>query len=150
MSIKTWVMVGSSHLYDLFLTRNLFITPVSGEFFRDPFQNIETRKNIGVAIGYTLINTNITEWDISGGPAYQETKFVSVQAGQSSRDTTATVVLSTKFDTELNSKVDLEGIYSVTLGDEKTGGYTHHSILTIETELTETLDFDVSGVCDRV
>lgn len=136
--------------YDLFLSRNLFVTPVSAEFFRDPFLNIETRANIGIAIGYTIINTNESEWDVSGGPAYQETKFVSVQPGQDSKDSTATLILTTKFDTELNSKVDLEGTYSVTLGDSKTGGYTHRSILTIETELTDKLDFDVTGVWDRV
>ncbi len=136
--------------YDIFLSRDLFITPVSAEFFRDPFQNIEQRANIGIAVGYTIINTSESEWDISGGPAYQETKFVSVQPGQSAKDNTATLILTTKFDTELNSKVDLEGTYSITLGDSKTGGYTHRSILTIETELTNKLDFDVTGVWDRV
>ena len=58
--------------------------------------------------------------------------------------------MSTKFNTEMNSKVDLQGAYSVTLGDEKSGGYTHHSILTVETEITRRLDFDVTGVWDRV
>ena len=136
--------------FDIFLTRHLFLTPATMEFFRDPFQNIETRKNIGVAIGHTLINNNKSEWDISGGPSYQETKFVSVQPDESSKDTTATLILNTRFDTELNSKVDLEGTYTVTLGDNKTGGYTHYALLTIETELTKKLDFDVTGVWDRV
>ncbi len=136
--------------YDLFISRDLFITPISAEFFRDPFQNIEQRANLGIAVGYTIINTSESEWDISGGPAYQETKFVSVQPGQDAKDATATLILTTKFDTELNSKVDLEGTYSITLGDSKTGGYTHRSILTIETELTEKLDFDVTSVWDRV
>ncbi len=136
--------------YDIFLTRDLFLTPVTVEFFRDPFQNIEQRANIGIAVGYTIINSNDTEWDISGGPSYQETKFVSVQPGQAPKDSTATLILTTKFDTELNSKVDLEGTYSVTLGDSKTGGYNHRSILTIETELTDKLDFDVTGIWDRI
>jgi len=136
--------------YDIFVTRDLFLTPITSEFFRDPLQNIEQRANVGIAIGYTLIHTNDSEWDISGGPAYQETKFVSVQAGDSTKDTTATLILSTKFDTEINRKVDLDGTYSLTLGDEKTGGYTHHLLLTIETEITDKLDFDVTGVWDRV
>ena len=136
--------------FDIFITRNLFLTPLTVEFFRDPFQNIESRKNAGVAIGYTIINTNETEWDISGGPAYQETKFVSVQAGEPIKTDTATLILSTKFDTEVNSKVDLEGSYSVTLGDDTTGGYSHHALLTIETEITDKLDFDVTGVWDRI
>ncbi len=136
--------------YDIFLSRNLFWTPIFSEFFRDPFQNIEQRINIGVGIGYSLINTNESEWNITGGPSYQETSFVSVQSGADPVDSTLTLVLGTKFDTELNSIVDLEGLYSVSLGDEETGNYTHHAVFTIETELTDELDFDVSAVWDHV
>ena len=35
------------------------------------------------------------------------------------------------------------------LGDEATGNYSHHSIFTVETELTDDLDLDVSLVWDR-
>ena len=135
--------------YDIFITRNFFWTLFAAEFFRDPFQNIEKRFSGNTALGYTLINNNMTEWDISAGPGYQETKFVSVQEG-SNKDSAVTLILSTKFDNELNSKVDLEGLYTLTLGDEKTGNYTHHSVFTVETELTRKLDLDVSIVWDRV
>lgn len=135
--------------YDLFVTRNFFWTLFAAEFFRDPFQNIEKRFSGSTALGYTLINTVETEWDVSAGPGYQETKFVSVQQG-SNKDSAITLILGTKFDTELNSKVDLEGQYTATLGDDKTGNYTHHSVFTVETELTKRLDFDVSIVWDRV
>jgi putative salt-induced outer membrane protein YdiY len=136
--------------FDYFITRDLFWTLASFEYYRDPFQNIEKRLNLGTAMGYTIINTNDSEWDISAGPSYQETTFVSVQPGEPISDRALTLILSTNFDTELNSKVDLEGLYSATLGDETTGNYSHHSILTIETEITDKLDFDVSGVWDRV
>ena len=136
--------------YDIFITRNLFVTPIASEYFRDPFQNIERRIYVGAAIGYSLINTNETEWDISAGPAYQSTRFVSVQPDQSPEDSAITLILSTKFDTELNSKVDLKGTYRATLGDEAIGNYSHHSILTVETDITGKLDFDVSLVWDRV
>jgi hypothetical protein len=136
--------------YDIFITRDMFITPVTAEYYRDPFQNIEQRISIGAAIGYSLKKTNKTEWDISGGPAYQSTKFDSVQPDQSPEDNALTLILSTKFDIELNDKVDLNGSYSATLGDETTGNYSQHSIFTVETEITGKLDFDVSLVWDRV
>ena len=60
------------------------------------------------------------------------------------------MALGTNFETELNSKVDLEGLYSITLGDQETGNYSHHSLLTVETELTDKLDFDVTAVWDHV
>jgi len=136
--------------YDFFITRDLFLTPITAEFFRDPFQNIDKRINAGAAIGYSLINTNETEWDISAGPAFQETKFVSVQKDEDIKDHTFTLILSTRFDIELNDMVDVEGTYNITLGDDKTGNYTHHSIFTVETELTDKLDLDTSIVWDRV
>lgn len=136
--------------YDIFLTRDLFWTPIFSEFFRDPFQNIEQRIYAGIGIGYSIINNNKTEWDISGGPAYQQTTFVSVQPGVDQVDSTLTLALGTNFETELNDRVDLEGLYSVTLGDKETGNYTHHSLFTIETELTDKLNFDVTTVWDYV
>ena len=135
--------------YDIFITRKFFWTLFTAEFFRDPFQNIDKRFTGGTALGYTLINNTITEWDVSAGPGYQESRYVSVQQG-SVKDSAFTLILSTRFDTELNSKVDLEGSYTATLGDDKTGNYAHHSIFTIETELTDSLDFDVSIVWDRI
>jgi putative salt-induced outer membrane protein YdiY len=136
--------------YDRFLSRNLYWTPIFSEFYRDPFQNIDKRVTAGIGVGYSIINTNISEWNISAGPAYRRTKFDSVQAGENQIDSTFTVALGTNFETELNSKVDLEGLYSITLGDEETGNYAHHSLLTIETELTGKLDFDVTAVWDHV
>lgn len=136
-------------IYNIFITRELFLPLVSAEYFRDPFQNIEKRVYIGTGIGYNLIKTNKNEWQVSGGPAYQATKFVSVQPDQSLKDSSFTLILSTKFDFELNSKVDLEGSYTATLGDDATGDYSHHSIVTVETELTDDLDLDTSLVWDR-
>lgn len=136
-------------VYNIFITRKMFLPLVSAEYFRDPFQNIEQRVYVGTGIGYTLIKTNKSEWQVTGGPAYQATEFVSVQPDQAQKDSTFTLVLSTKFDFELNSKVDLEGSYAATLGDEATGNYSHHSIFTVETELTDDLDLDTSLVWDR-
>lgn len=136
--------------YDRFLSRDLFWTPIFSELFRDPFQNIDKRVTVGIGVGYSIINTNITEWDISAGPALQRTKFASVQQGTDQLDSSFTIALGTNFDTELNTKVDLEGLYSITLGDEETGNYSHHSLLTVETELTAKLDFDVTVVWDHV
>ncbi|NOQ88321.1 MAG: DUF481 domain-containing protein, partial [Gammaproteobacteria bacterium] len=84
--------------YDIFITRDMFVTLVTAEYYRDPFVNIEQRIYVGAAIGYSLINTNETEWDISAGPAYQSTKFDSVQPDQSPEDYALTLILSTKFD----------------------------------------------------
>jgi hypothetical protein len=135
-------------IYDIFITRSFFWTLVAAEYYRDPFQNIARRVNAYTAFGYALIDNNETEWDVSAGPGYQETKYVSVQSG-SEKDTAFILMLNTRFETELNSRIDLEGTYTATLGDHRTGSYTHHSLLTIETEITDRLDFDVTVTWDR-
>lgn len=134
--------------YDIFINRDIFWTLISAEYYRDPFQNIEKRINIYTALGYAVINSSKTEWNISAGPGFQETRYVSVQEGPI-EDSTFVFVLSTAFDTKINSKVDLEGLYTATLGDDNTGNYTHHSLITIETDLTKNLNFDVTITWDR-
>ncbi len=136
--------------FNFYLTRYFFLTPLFSEFFRDPFQNIDQRLKIGSGAGFTLIDNNKTEWDISGGPGYQETKFDSVEAGQDKTDGTFTLTLGTTFETELNQRVDMQGSYSMVLGDKQIGNYSHHALLTVETELTDKLDLDITAVWDYI
>jgi len=136
--------------YNFYLTRNFFLTPFFSEFYRDPFQNIDQRIKLGIGAGYSLINNNETEWDITGGPAYQETRFESVQVGKNQTDGTFTLTLGSNFETELNDRVDLQGSYSMALGDKEIGNYTHHALFTVGTELTDKLDLDVTAIWDYV
>jgi hypothetical protein len=135
--------------YNVFFGRHLFVSPIVAEVYRDPFQNIARRVYAGAGLGYWLIKNIYTEWDIGGGPAYQSTTFDSVQPGQSAEENTLTLILSTRFNSRLNSKVNLEGFYIATLGDDSIGNYTHHSMFTVKTELKDELYLDVSLAWDR-
>ncbi len=72
-----------------------------------------------------------------------------MQPGQSLEENTLALILSTRFNSKLNSKVDLEGFYLATLGDESTGNYSHHSMFTVKTELLDEFYLDVSFAWDR-
>ena len=134
---------------DLFKTRKYFLRPVFAGYFRDPIQNIQRRVNVGAAIGYHIIDTSKTTWDITGGPAYQNTLFISVEAGQEPEESTPSFVVETFFDTELNKRLDLKARYNFQIVDEASGSFIHHFITTLETELTKWFDFDISFVWDR-
>ena len=136
--------------FDVFKTRKYFWRPVFGEYFRDPFQNIDGRYTAGTGMGYHIINTAKTEWDATAGVAYQGTQFASVQAGQDLNISTPVLSISSLFETDLTKKIDFSFKYSFNIGNEESGGYTHHLITTLETELTSWLDFDISFVWDRV
>ena len=79
---------------------------VHGEYFRDPFQNIEGRYTAGTAIGYHLIFTAKTEWDVTAGLAYQGTQFVSVLPGQDLNISTPVLSIGTLHDTNIAKKIE--------------------------------------------
>ena len=136
--------------FDIFKTRRYYFRPIFGQYFRDPFQNIEFRGNIGTGIGYHIINTSRTEWDVTSGVAYQYTQFVSVEPGEDSSKTTPALVAGTQYDIKLTKRLDFNARYNFQIINEASGRYTHHVMTTLEAELTSRLDFDISLVWDRV
>ncbi len=135
--------------FDILKTRKYFFRPFFGEYFRDPIKNIDSRVTLGAGMGYHIIDTSKTEWDVSGGPAYQRTRFESVEPGQNSSESTPAFVAGTYFKRELTKTVDFDFRYDLQILNEESGTYTHHFVAALETELTGWLDFDVSFVWDR-
>ena len=135
---------------DRFKTRRFFFRPLFGEYFSDKFSNIDSRVTLGTGLGYTIIDTKKTDWDIAGGPGYQATRFVSVQPGDNIKDTTPALVVGTDFETELGKKLDFIYTYTTTWANKASGGYTHHMVGTFESEITGSFDFDISLVWDHI
>ncbi|MEZ5277942.1 MAG: DUF481 domain-containing protein [Opitutaceae bacterium] len=136
--------------FDYFYSRRFFVRPVNLEYFRDTFQNINSRYTLGAQLGYNLIDNKKTEWNITGGPGYQIINYLSVEPGAESTRKTFTGTVSSKYDTELTSWVDLISELQLTIGDKDSGGLNTHFITTFETELTSKLDLDISFIWDRV
>jgi len=134
---------------DLFKTRKYFLRPVFAGFFRDPITNIQRRVTLGTGIGYHIIDTSKTTWDITGGPAYQNTEFISVEAGEAPNESTLALTIANLFKTELSKRLDLKARYDFQIVNQQSGSYIHHFITTFETEITKWLDFDISFVWDR-
>lgn len=135
--------------FDVFKTRKYFFRPVFGEYFRDPLKNIKSRVTLGAGMGYDIMDTSKTEWDVSGGLAYQTTWFESVEPGQDSSESTPAFVAGTHFNRELTKTVDFDFRYDLQIINKESGTYTHHLVAALETELTGWFDFDVSFVWDR-
>lgn len=135
---------------DVFQTRRFFWRPVFLEYFRDPFQNIQSQSTLGAGLGYQLIDTKKTELNLTTGPAYQETRFDSVVAGEDKETSTPALVTSASYETALTKRIDFDFTYSFKLVNESSGTYTHHTVTSFETELTSWLDFDISFIWDYV
>jgi len=136
--------------FDVYLNRRLFIRPVFGEYYKDRFQNIDHQGTVGVGIGYTLIDNSRTEWDVSGGPGYRYTKFISVQPGERLEESTLAFLAGTTWETELTGWMDANASYRLGLMNERSGTYTHHATAGLSIELTSALDLDFSVVWDRI
>jgi len=136
--------------FDIFAAKEYFWRPVFYEYYRDPFQNINSRNTIGTGAGYHIIDTPKTTWDISGGPAFRATRYVSVEPGDSDSVDTPALVASTFYDTPLTKTIDFNVRYNLSIVNQESGTYTHHAIATFETEVTSILDFDVSIIWDRI
>lgn len=135
--------------FDYYKNRKFYYTAVFIELYHDPFANISLKTTLGTGIGYTLIDNNITELSIGGGPAYVNTDFLSVAAGENSSESTVAAVLRTNYEVALSSTLDFTAKYNIQVGNQASGGYTHHIILTLESEITGSLDIDTSFIWDR-
>jgi len=77
---------------DSFISKKLFWRQLLGEYYRDKFKNIDHQLSLSTSLGYHIINTPKTEWDISAGLGGRYTKFVSVEPGQSTDNTSPALV----------------------------------------------------------
>ena len=136
--------------FDIYLSRNFFWTPFFSEYYTDEYQNIKSQFTGGVGIGYTVIDTKMIDWDISGGPAAMYTEYGTVQAPNEKIVSSPALELSTDLEIELSKIVDFKYNYKLSLTDTKSGKYTHHMVATFENELTSWLDFDITGIWDHI
>jgi Protein of unknown function, DUF481 len=135
---------------NIYATRYFFYTPLFAEYFRDPFQNVDQRITAGVGLGYTIFDSGKFEWNVNGGPAFLTTKYISVQPGEKQQIDAAALVFGTDIDTEVTSTLDFIFRYNIQASKKEVGGYTHSVIATFESEITDSLDFDISMTWDRI
>lgn len=136
--------------FDYFYSRQFFFRPSTFEYFQDLFQNIQHRFTLGAQLGYTIIDTPVTGWDVTGGPGYQVITYATVQEGEDSTRKSFTASLGTTFNRKLTKHLDFNTQLQFLLGNKDSGGLNTHWISTFEFELTKRLDLDVSFVWDRV
>ena len=136
--------------FDMFQTRRFFLRPIFGEYFRDPISNISHRGTVGTGVGYLVIDTSRTEWELWGGPGYQKTWFDSTEVGQNSSESSPAFVAGTHFNIELTGRVDFDFRYDFQIVKKASGSYIHRMVPALETELTDWLDLDLSFVWDRI
>lgn len=134
--------------FDISFTKKFFVRPFAIESFANPFQNIDNRYSLGAGVGYNIKRNSKTEWDTTTEISYQLTRFSTVQVGEQASDEALSFSVGSHFVTEITEWLDLNGIYELRYADEASGGVISHSITSIEFEITNRLNLNVSFVWD--
>jgi len=135
--------------YDWFFSQRVYLRAVDFEYLSDEFINIDYRFRYGVAVGYHLIDTSDTTWDVNAGPSYQTTKFKEVKAGEDDSENSPGLVLGTDFSYEFSKDIDYDVSYNVQIVNEASGQLIHHFETGLEIELTSDFDLDLTFYADR-
>lgn len=136
--------------YDYYLSRRLYVRAPDLEYYRDPLQNLNHRVTLGAGLGYDLIKTPRTDWNLTAGPAGQANWFSSVPTGESSTSQSFALVIATRFDIELTRRLDWIFEYRGQLTSREAGESSQHAASTLEFEIHKRLKLDLSVVWDRV
>lgn len=136
--------------YDVYSDKDLFFRPLDFSFYRDPLQNINSRINVGMGIGYQFIDDGDQELEMNLGPSFLYTKYEYTDAQLNSSDESLAVSLTVDYEREIHDQIDFELSYKITATESETGGYLQNAKLNFDIELTDVLDFDISFFWDRV
>ncbi|MBL9136138.1 MAG: DUF481 domain-containing protein [Verrucomicrobiales bacterium] len=136
--------------FDLWLSKRFYLVLPTGEYYRDPFQNLDHRATGGVGVGYDLIDRPKVTWNVTTGPAFQHAWFVSTQPGEPDQKSAAALWFGSRFEWDITRRVELTAEYRGQYTSQQVGETTHHSVTTLSLDITERIDLDVSFVWDRI
>ena len=135
--------------YDWFFNPKIYFRAADFEYMADDFLNIDYRVHYGIALGYHIVDTSRTSWDINLGPSYQKSKFLDVKEDESDSEDSLGLSLGTDFTFEVTSDIDFDASYSMQVIDEASGGNIHHFQTGLEIDLTNDFDLELTFYADR-
>jgi len=131
------------------IKRGFFVTPLMVEYYADEFQNIDIRGTIGAGLGIWAVRSSKVEWNIQLGGSYRDTRYISVEEGESDKDQTGSVVPATVFEWDITGDIELDINANSQIGVPDVNNTTHHvqAFLSVELfndiiELTTNLTWD--------
>lgn len=136
--------------YDVYSDKDLFFRPLDLTIYSDPLQNINNRVNIGMGIGYQLIDDGEQALEMNLGPSYLYTKYEYADTQPNISDSSLAVSLTVDYTREIHDQIDFELSYKITGTESVLGGYLQHTKLNFDIELTDVLDFDIALFWDQV
>ncbi|KGJ89792.1 YdiY family protein [Colwellia psychrerythraea] len=135
--------------YDWFFNPKIYFRVADFEYIADEFLNLDYRVHYGIALGYHIVDSSRTTWDVNAGPSYQKSKFIDVQADASDSEDSFGLTLGTDFTFELSNDIDFDASYNIQMVDKASGGNIHHFQTGLEIDLANDFDLDLTFYADR-
>ncbi len=136
--------------YDILFSRYWYARPVSVEYYRDPFQNVDSQWTFGLGIGYFILDSAKQRWSVNAGPGYQMTRFVEVVQGSSLKENTPAFIVGTNYVQEVTPDVDFTATYNVTYTSRDAGRVERNATANLDVDLTKRFDLTLGLTWDHV
>jgi len=137
--------------WNIIIKRGFFVSPLLGEFYKDEFQNINVRGTIGAGLGIYVVRKSDIEWNLQIGGSYRETRYISVEAGQSAKNQTGAVVPATVLEWDITGDIELDVNYNAQVGVPDPKDSTHHLQAFLSIDLFgDLIDLTTNFTWDRI
>lgn len=136
--------------YDILFNRYWYARPLSVEYYRDPFQNVDTQWTLGLGVGYFILDSAKLRWSVNAGPGYEMTQFVDAPAGESLKENTPALLLGTSYIQEITPDVDFTATYKVTYTSEDAGRLERNATANLDVDLTKRFDLTLGVTWDHI
>jgi len=130
---------------DFLLTEHFFVRVPAFEFFQDKFQNIDGRYTPGAGFGFELIDSALTELQLTLGAAAQITRY---DGGEQDED--AAVIFGVELDFDFPHDIDLDLDYRLQLIATDLGKTNHAASAVLSFEVWDPIDLDVGAYLNRI
>jgi putative salt-induced outer membrane protein YdiY len=135
--------------FEWFISHRLFWEVYSLELQIDQVENLKLRAVLGSGLGYHLIDTELTTWDLTLSPAIEYIEYDSVEPGEDDKVRSPALVFESDWEHELTDDLDLFQRHRASLMDDKSGFYHHYSETGFEAELVDDLELEFSLLWER-
>jgi putative salt-induced outer membrane protein YdiY len=134
----------------VFLTKRLYVVPISASVYADEFQNIDLRTTVSAGLGYDLLAHAKCSWTVGLSAGYLNTNYLSVELGEKDFLESGALIPLTSVEWDPTGDIETKLDYKATLSTETVKDAYHNLVALISMDLTKIFDLTFSVTWDHV
>ena len=136
--------------FDYYLDKRIFLRPAFGQYYHDPFQNLDFQGTFGAGVGYQIYESSTLEWEVVAGPIYQLTRYDSVPSGSKRSVGSPGALVATNYSYDITGDLTLDGDYQVVVTERNSGLINAKFNTTLSYEINDLLDINTSLIWNYI